>query len=235
MFGNWLTIWAMIPDKDTEAAQEMVFETLCADQDRSVLRGKIDEYNNDVRKNKVQTLQTLNDDANVYVISRYGYSSIPVTSSFRTLSDGTVDTKYTSFGATTSDYDKTLTKDQIKNVPAEYISPDQRVDASTCLFPEQTWFVRNMKHSLQAKSLEVMMNQLLAQDEQATVNTFSQYPRFLVYDAATDTLSPDVKQAESASSVTSNVSSFFDKLKRIFEQLKLLFSKLPDLLSKIKK
>ena len=92
-----------------------------------------------------------------------------------------------------------------------------------------------MKHSLQAKSLEVMMNQLLAQDEQATVNTFSQYPRFLVYDAATDTLSPDVKQEENASSVTSNVSSFFDKLKRIFEQLKLLFSKLPDLLSKIKK
>ena len=232
MFGNWLTIWAMIPDKDTEEAQKMVFETLCPDVDRTVLREKIDAYNNDVRKDKVQTLQDLNDVANVYVISRYGYSSIPVTSSFRTLSDGTVDTKYTSFGATTSDYDKTLTKAQLDGVPAEYVSPDKRVDASTCLFPEQTWFVRNMKHSLQAVSLDKMMNLLLAQDEQATVNTYEQYPRFLSYDAATDTLSPDVAKSESA---TGKAVSFLEKFRQILEQLKKLLSKIPALFSLIKK
>lgn len=224
MFGNWLTIWAMIPDKDTEAAQEMVFETLCADQDRTVLREKIDAYNNDVRKDKVDTLQSLNDVANVYVISRYGYSSIPVTSSFRTLSDGTVDTKYTSFGATTSDYDKTLTKDQIMNVPAEYISPDQRVDASTCLFPEQTCFIRNFKHSDQAEASWTFMNLLLAQDEQATVNTFEQYPRFLVYDAEAGTISPDTGKTES---VAEKATSLFDQLKKLFALLKQLLAKIP--------
>ncbi len=229
MFGNWPTIWSMIPDQDVEAAQDMVFNKLCPDEDRTVLRGKIDAYNQNVRKDKVQTLQTLNNDANVYVISRYGYSSIPVTSSFKTLSDGVVDTKYTSFGATTSDYDKTLTADEIKNVPAEYISPDRRVNAATCLFPEQTWFVRNIKHSLQAESLWTMMDLLLAQDEQATVNTFAQYPRFLVYDAQTDTLSPDEKKPQETAL------SFLDKLKRIFEQLKQLLSKIPALSKLFKK
>ena len=224
MFGNWLTIWAMIPDQDVEAAKDMVFNKLCADVDRSVLLEKINAYNDGVRKDKVQTLQSLNDAKNVYVISRYGYSSIPVTSSFRTLSDGTIDTKYSSFGATTSEYDKTLTKDQIKNVPAEYISPDKRVDASTCLFPEQTWFVRNIKHSLQAESLWTMMNLLLAQDEQATVNTFQQYPRFLVYDAATDTLSPDTGKTET---VTEKATSIVDQFKRLIDWLKELLAKIP--------
>ncbi len=228
MFGNWLTIWAMIPDQDVDAAQEMVFETLCADQDRSVLREKIDDYNNNVRKDKVQTLQTINDNANLYVISRYGYSSIPVTSSFKTLSDGTIDTKYTSFGATTSDYDKTLTKAELEGVSAEYISPDKRVNASTCLFSDQTWFIRNIKHSLQAESLWTMMGELLAYNGQATVNTFEQYPRFLVYDAATDTLSPDVAKTETQT-VTGKAVSILERLKLIFEQLKKLLSKIPAL------
>ena len=224
MFGNWLTIWAMIPDKDVEASQDMVFNQLCPDKDYTELREKIDAYNNGVRADKEDTLKALNNDANVYVISRYGYSSIPVTSSFRTLSDGTVDTKYTSFGATTSDYDKTLTADQLKNVPAEYVSPDKRVDASSCLFPEQTWFIRNFKHSDQAPASWTFMNLLLAQDEQATVNTFEQYPRFLVYDAETGTISPDTGKTQS---VTEKAMSIFDQLKKLLEKLKELLAKIP--------
>lgn len=221
MFGNWLTIWSMIPDKDVPDALNNVFNVLCKGEDRSALRTKIDAYNTTVRDKKTATLQALNEDINVYVISRYGYSSIPVTPSFKVLSDGTVDTRYSSFGATTSDYDKTLAKDAIKNVPAEFISPNKQVDASTCLFPAQTWLIRNLKHPTTPASVWQMIDLLLAQDEQATVDTFEQYPRFLAYDEATDTLSPDTAQA-----VESEQLSFIERLRLFFQQLKQVLEKL---------
>lgn len=217
MFGHWLTIWSMVPDQDMDDALDMVFNKLCADIDYSALREKIDAYNSDVRAGKTQTLVDLNETANVYVISRYGYSSIPVTSSYNVLSDGTVDTRYTSFGATTSNYDKTLSKQQLNGVDPKYISPDKRVNASTCLFPEQTWFIRNMKHADNPASLWSMMRLLLAQDEQATVDTFEAYPRFLVYDAQADTITPDLEV---------KTLSFMEKFKLFFAQLKALLSKL---------
>ena len=69
-----------------------------------------------------------------------------------------------------------------------------------------------------------MMNLLLAQDEQATVNTFQQYPRFLVYDAATDTLSPDTGKTET---VTEKATSIVDQFKRLIDWLKELLAKIP--------
>ena len=225
MFGNWLTIWSMIPDKDVPDALENVFNVLCKDEDRSALRAKIDAYNTVVRTPKTDTLRNLNEDANVYVISRYGYSSVPVTPSFKVLSDGTVDTRYSSFGATTSDYDKTLPDSTIKDVPASLVSPNKQVDASTCMFPLQTWLIRNLKHATTPGSVWQLINLLLAQDEQATVDTFEQYPRFLVYDEATDTLT-----ADSAETVQQEQLSFLERIKLFFQQLRqlldMLFAKL---------
>ena len=225
MFGNWLTIWSMIPDKDVPDAIENVFNVLCKDEDRSALRTKIDAFNTTVRDPKNETLRTLNEDANVYVISRYGYSSVPVTPSFKVLSDGTVDTRYSSFGATTSDYDKTLPDAAIKDVPPAFVSPNKQVDASTCMFPQQTWLIRNLKHSTTPPSVWQLIDLLLAQDEQATVDSFPEYPRFLKYDETTDTLS-----ADSTETVKSEQLSFMDRFRLFFQQLKqvleMLFSRL---------
>ena len=37
MFGNWLTIWSMIPDEDIASSENFVFNTLCAGEDHSGL------------------------------------------------------------------------------------------------------------------------------------------------------------------------------------------------------
>ena len=67
-------------------------------------------------------------------------------------------------------------------------------------------------------------NLLLAQDEQATINTFGQYPRFLVYDAEAGTISPDTGKTES---VAEKATSLFDQLKKLFALLKQLLAKIP--------
>lgn len=181
LFGGWLAIWSMIPDEYLDEATDYVFNTVYAESenDYSALRAKIENYNNLVRSKKDETLKKVNEECNVYVITRYGYSSIPITPSADNLGDGTIDVKYASFGATASKYGSTL-----ENITADekYISPDRTVDASTCMFPEQTWFVKNMKHGADEEALDEMMRTFMKYDGQATVDTFPEYPRFTVFD-----------------------------------------------------
>ncbi len=188
LFANWPTIWAMIPDDMLEDAENYVFGEIYKDAgvDFSGLKAKADNYNNLTRKDKTQHLIDVNNTTNVYVISRYGYSSLPMTESWDLMSDGVVDTKFNSFGATTARFNKTL------NVPVtEYVNPDKTIDASTCLFPEQTWFIKNIKHSDMPKCVDMLIERLLYHDGQATVDTFSEYPRFLEYNTDYKSLQSD--------------------------------------------
>lgn len=190
MFGGWLSIWAMIRDGDIAEAQDFFFNELNKDVDYSALQTKINRYNTVVRPCKTQTLEKLNEKASVYVISRYGYCSIPITPSFDVVSDGVVDSASTSFGATIAPYGQTLSEEYLADADPKYISPDRTLDASTCLFPEQTWFIKDMQHANNPDSLDNMMYKMLRYNGQATVDTFEEYPRFCEYDSANDVISP---------------------------------------------
>ena len=189
LYCNWPSVWAMVPDEYLDAAMHYVFDELYAGQDHTALQQKIQTYNTQVRVHKAETLRALNQTANVYVLSRTGFASIPLTPSCGNLSDGIVDTKYSSFGATTSDYGETLPDSVLENTNPAYLSPEKDIDASTCLFPEQTWFLRNTRHTL--SNDEALIAALLNEQTQATVNTFAAFPRFLIYDDSTETLLPD--------------------------------------------
>ena len=190
MFGRWPSIWAMTSDADIEKSEEFMFKYLNTDEEAPILKAKIDYFNENVRPYKTQTLEKLNKHANVYVVSRYGYCSIPITPSFDIVSDGVVDSASTSFGATIAPYGAKLSDEYIANVDPKYISPDKTLDASTCLFPEQTWFIKDMQHANNPDSLDEMMYMFLKYDGQATVDTFDRYPRFNQYDPYNDVISP---------------------------------------------
>ena len=133
------------------------------------------------------------------------------------MGDGIVDVKYASFGATAADFGSTL-----ENVTADakYISPDKTVDASTCLFPEQTWFVKNLKHAEETDTIDVMMRKFMRYDGQGTVETFEDYPRYTIFDG--ETISPD--------EYNQNNSTLFDNLRLIINDIlklvKVLFDKI---------
>ncbi|MBQ7296202.1 MAG: hypothetical protein IJW86_08455 [Clostridia bacterium] len=198
LFANWLTIWAMIPDEQIDEAMDFVFTEVYDkdDADAKKLLKKIKNYNKLVRKNKTKTLKALDKKAKVVVISRYGYASLAVTPSWDSLSDGTVDTKYNSFGATTAPFGTTFSEDYLKGKNMKYISPDKTVDASTCLFPTKTWFIRNMSHSWNCDGLDTMIHTLLNAKKEATVNTYKLYPRFMKYVVSEDVICPDDESVE---------------------------------------
>ncbi|MCQ2475597.1 MAG: hypothetical protein MJ173_06800 [Clostridia bacterium] len=224
LFGGWLTIWAMIPDDKIDAAEDYVFNHVYKNDptDRSGLKEKIDNYNEKVRKHKTETLEKINEECSLYILTRHGYSSLFLTPSWRLLSDTVIDTKYSSFGATCADFDSVLSQDYLAGKNEKYISPDKKVDASTCLFPDQTWFVRDLLHAEEGvDDIEEMYKVLAYYDGQATVDTFEEYPQFLHYVEETDSIEKD--------SYVEPVKTFFDKIKdfinKIFAFITGIFSK----------
>lgn len=225
-FGGWLSVWAMTPDEDVADSMDYVFNEIYknSDVDRTGLVNKINAYNM-IRPHKVSLLNELKEKTNFYVISRYGYCSIPITPSWRVMSDGVVDSKYTSFGGTFAEFDKQLTNEQLAGKDPSMISPNKNADASTCMFPEQTWYIRNMKHANSDGNLDEFIHLLLSYDGQATVDTFEEFPRFLMFDSNADKVVPDT--AEKAPDFLKRVATLIKELFAMFKKLaELIFGKI---------
>ncbi len=186
LFANWPTIWAMVPDEDLEAAKAYVFSAYDkAGIDYTGLKEKINAYDEQIRANKEEILISTAKTSNLYVLARYGGTSLPITSSWNSLSDGIVDTKFGSFGATTAPYGQTLSLTEAE-AASEYISPDKTIDASTCLFPEQTWFIKDLQHFNRTWRVDELADYLMYYEGTATVDTFERFPRFMRFDAEND-------------------------------------------------
>ena len=88
----------------------------------------------------------------VNVVSHYNMQGVPITPSYNEQNDNVIDTKYTSGYAVCAYLDETLPADYkqqntvCKDITHNHISADRIIDASTCLLPEQTWFLKNQKH-----------------------------------------------------------------------------------------
>lgn len=179
LFGCWLTIWSMVPDEQIDESMDYVFNNLCKDEDYSVLKAKIELYNSTVRKNKKTTLLDFDKSGKVAVISRYGLAAMPVSDSWSLLSDTVIETRSSSLGATTAKAGDYFSDEYLEDKDMKYISPDKTVDASTCLFPEKTWFIKNAQHS--ETVTKELYNTFLFSSEELTADT-SELSRFSYYD-----------------------------------------------------
>ena len=215
LFGSWLTIWAMCPEEKVEQAIEVVFGDT-TDEDGLALKEKIVNYNELVRKDRKDTLLNFDDHGRIAIISRYGYSSLPITSSWALLGDSVIETQSSSLGATTAIPGDYFSDEYLEGKDMKYISPDKTVDASTCLFPEKTWFIKNILH-IEASETIRLHNQLLFGEEEATCDNY-QLQRFTLYDYDTDTFNPDNTVPVKAEKLS--------PLQRLFNFLKAFFDKL---------
>lgn len=219
MFGSWATIWAMTPDEYLPGANSYIFGKIsqATGKDYSGLKAKIDNYNEAVRPYRLDTVNAMGENCKFGVFARYGFISVPLSSTWDELSDGIIDLKYASFGGTAAKYNNTLSPEYLNSVAPEYISPNKTVDASTCLFPEKTWFIRNMKHGKSLFNLENLVFEILYNEEEVTVSTFAEYPRFLVMDYTFNRI-----VADSVHKI-SPLEALFPWAKRLFNTIAELF------------
>lgn len=218
LFCRWPTIWAMCPDEYLENAYNYVFGEVCKGDTATYAKliQKLHAFDNTVRKNKVSILTETEKHCRFGVYSAYGYSAVPITPTWDANGDGVIDTKYTSFGATVAPVGKKLSDEYLSGKDEKYISPDKQVDASTCLFPEQTWFISGLKHSAGHDSLEELSNAILYSNEKVTVDTFEKYPRFLAFDHRSESVDENKGEENIFVRFFKAVAELFDAIKRLF-------------------
>lgn len=89
-----------------------------------------------------------------------------------------IDTKFGSLGAVCAPIGTTLKADSAN----KYLSSDLLVDASTCAFPDSTWFVRYQDHNDFCDAYNDFVYYLLTFDGQPTVTSNAAFPQFMVCD-----------------------------------------------------
>ncbi len=155
-----------------------------ADSDKNVDR-LINGY-----KSWGRTYPAINSYANV---TNYNRFIAPVTPSANWNSDGVIEAFNASGFATVADMGLTLGENyvqaELKDV-ANYVSPDNVVDASTCQAPNNTWFIKNLghvKYDANDGTADFYV-WLLTATEKQDINTNADYPQFLYYDTTINQL-----------------------------------------------
>ena len=225
LLGCWPSIWALTPDAYIDGAMTYIFDDLMKDEDYSALREKIENYNKTVRARRDQLLKDFDSEKNLAVISRYGFPSFPISDMGDLIGDYTIETRSSSLGATTAPVGTYFDDKYLVGKNMKYISPDRTVDASTCLFPEKTWFIKNATHSMEAA--DPYYNYFLFAEEELTCDT-AIIGRFTLYDSESQTLTEDTTEpvkAEKESPIDSLVTFIKNLIERIGNFFKALFRK----------
>lgn len=187
-FYTWPNYWGCVSPEDYETAKEYVFgpEGSTKRTEYTGLIEKLDNYDSLVRQRMPEILDWVEDNGiNFGVISKYGFQILPVCETNYLVSDQFASVKRSSFGATTGTIYKDLSDEYIssrKEAGAEkYISPDGQIDASTCRFPNQTWFIKGSSHSNWSDWESRLLYDIATSKEQVTIDNSCWPSQFVVY------------------------------------------------------
>lgn len=181
-FGSMPSFWAYVGEDHYEDAKAYLFGGV-EDEYKGLIE-KLDRYHYDVLVNYKDILKKAeNQGTRIYNICKYGIPIIPVIGNSKVMSDSIISTERTSLGATCSPIDGVLGKDYLKTADPKFISPDKQIDASTCMYPEHTWFIKNNAHRNMQVWMDIIFNAIFERDGYTTVFDIPGIPQFL---AATD-------------------------------------------------
>ena len=189
LFGYIPGIWVFVAEDSYEEAKEFMLD----EEVNAELIRKLDKYHYEVMNRKEEIIRdAMANGVNFAIISNYGKGAVPLGSQSANQSDFLIDTKHTSFGATCADYGQTLGDGYVQKIDDghNHLSPDNVIDASTCMFPEITWFVKDMMHTWYSDGYHEFVYTLIYTPGQETIRTFSEYPQFLVNNQETEALEP---------------------------------------------
>lgn len=176
--------WSLVPAEYYEEGIETIFgDTIDAD-----LKAKIDAYY-EIQTNAKSIIEEAMDDGMTFgIVVGYNCQMIPVSNEYEQ-SDTIIDVKYASGGATCAKYlqafdDWTNIYNQAVKDGHNHVSWDYKVDASTCMFPEQTWFYKNLQHNaynVDEGTTDVVVWLLSAEEQYDVFTDTENYPQFSLY------------------------------------------------------
>lgn len=187
-FYTWPNYWACVSPQDYPTAMNYVFGPEGSEK-RTEYKGliaKLDNYNTVVRS-RIPEILTNAVESGIYfgVISKYGFQTLPICETNYLVSDQFASVGRSSFGATTGTIYNDLTPDYIASRKeagfGKYLSPDGQIDASTCLFPDSTWFIKGSSHSNWSDWELRLLYDIASSKEKVTINNSCWPSQFVVY------------------------------------------------------
>lgn len=229
-FTGW---WALIPDEYYDSAKEVFFDGRIDPAFEKV----IDSYHYNVNRNAEKIMkQAANNGTEIYVLASYGFVGAPYTNQAMTQTDCLIETHYQSGRAVTAPYGETLGENYVQpgtncsDKAHNHLSTDGIVDASTCFFPENTWFIKYNNHVGVPcdTDCEKLMLYLVTSDSYVTVHSNKDFPQFVRYDRISgeftsltgDKIKTDIKDSEADFIVRLIIiaDTFRRSIKNIFER-----------------
>lgn len=219
-FATFPGYWSMVTEGDFEKAKETVFYGSEPGEYAGLIE-KIDNYHVNTRLKMDETYLSLSKEGVEFSnITKYGLQIIPVSKENNVISDGTCEISQSSMGATAagieSEFDYKYIDNAVTNGTAKYISPDKQLDASTCLFPNSTWFIKDLEHDYFPDDVENLFVEIINNDN-FTVFDNPKYPQYLVYEESTDTIVP--MTADNMDTTTRWDVSFFEAVSRLVKSI----------------
>ncbi len=189
MFACMPGIFGFVPADYFDKAVDMLFGDNKAKY--ATLIERVTRYHN-AQVNAKNIIETARQNGvAVAIVSNYGVCSMPLIGDTTYQSDMLIDSANTSGGATFAPFGETFADGYKQKVDDSHnhLSPDGVVDASTCMFPEYTWFVSGFTHW---NTCEEFINWLYWYDGQPTVWDNPDYPQFLTGNPTELSVAPQI-------------------------------------------
>ena len=190
---------------------------------------KIDHYHYTIMTRAGEILKEASDNGiKISSIVKYGNQQCPGIEDSNALSDQLVKVSQASLGAYTCGNDTYFSESYVKSETAKgngkYISPDLKINASTCMFPDNTWFVKNLRHKTFPDSMNALVCEMINAEGTYTVFDSAEWPQYMVYDEETETASPMTE--ENCNTTDRWKTNFFKNLIIVFKNIGYVLKKL---------
>lgn len=212
LFGNLTGIWTFVPNEYYSQAKQYMLE----EKENATLIKKLDAYHYGVMDSTKEILDdALAHGMKLAIISNYGKAAVPVLTDDSYQSDFLIDTTRTSLGATCTDFNTSFADGYTQSVADghNHISCDNEIDASTCLYPEYTWFIKDMMHTWYTAGYYDFTWWLAQHGTQPTVNDSKTFPQFLYNDQTDKTIVPLTEENCNTQNTNVDIKAMIDEIK----------------------
>lgn len=180
--GTSLGFWGLCCDKDFDSSVDFVFGK--HKDEYPVVMSELSKIREFLFSTEKVIDKAYADGVKVSFVSHYGDMLLPIYAETVVESDSVLESYLTSNGATFALFGETLTDEYLSESDAKYISPDKVVDASTALYKDTTWFIKDAPHvgcRVGSEHADFAL-WLLSRESQPTVTADSAYPCFMAVD-----------------------------------------------------
>ena len=195
-YGTYPSYWSMVGEKYYDKAIALMFNTPELRSEWSGLITRLNNYHSligDLDENGRPLYESLlkrceaNFGMKTCILAKYGFQAIPLYEGSQITGDERGTVTELSLGALGTVIDETFSEREleiIQSMPGydkRYLSPDKKVYAGSCLFPETTWISKNLQHA-DLTQIDPIVTEFFLTDGALTVHSDERYPQFFNYE-----------------------------------------------------